>query len=81
MPYYYIIIAGGFPRPDTVSKRTGFRFHLPFRGCMQSAHFGPETAPAIEEFSSFEGANIGICDLYGDELIGDSDNSWNNQLL
>ncbi|KAI9585808.1 hypothetical protein GQX74_001655 [Glossina fuscipes] len=60
---------GGFPNLDPVNKRTQGRFELPFKGCLQDIQFGAEPNTLIKDFSTYQGENIGSCDLHGDEPI------------
>lgn len=60
---------GGFPNTESVSARTVGRFDEPFKGCLQDIQFGAEPNAVINDFSSYQGENIGSCDLHGDEPI------------
>lgn len=66
---YFIIVAGGFPNSESVSKRTQGRYEQPFKGCLQDIQFGAEPNALIKDFSTYQGENIGSCDLHGDETI------------
>lgn len=81
-------VSGGFPNPSSISNRTLSHFHKPFSGCLQDvqiSNFGGQSTksqalpPAqfttlnMQDFSTFEGANIGECELL-DEFV----NTYNN---
>ncbi|XP_068151971.1 protein eyes shut [Drosophila tropicalis] len=67
--YEDVFYLGGFPNMDAVSKRTKGRYYEPFKGCLQDIEFGGEPKAIINDFSSYQGENIGSCDLHGDEPI------------
>ncbi|XP_060644695.1 LOW QUALITY PROTEIN: protein eyes shut [Drosophila nasuta] len=67
--YEDIFYLGGFPKQESVSKRTQGRFFEPFKGCLQDIQFGAEPRAVISDFSAYQGENIGSCDLHGDEPI------------
>ncbi|XP_030556958.1 protein eyes shut, partial [Drosophila novamexicana] len=67
--YEDIFYLGGFPNQDSVSMRTQGRFFEPFKGCLQDIQFGAEPKAVINDFSTYQGENIGSCDLHGDEPI------------
>ncbi|XP_065356774.1 protein eyes shut-like isoform X2 [Calliphora vicina] len=67
--YEDIFYVGGFPNMESVSKRTQGRYEQPFKGCLQDIQFGAEPNALIKDFSTYQGENIGSCDLHGDEPI------------
>ncbi|KAH8419353.1 hypothetical protein KR222_006509, partial [Zaprionus bogoriensis] len=67
--YEDIFYLGGFPNQESVSKRTLGRYFEPFKGCLQDIQFGAEPTAIISDFSTYQGENIGSCDLHGDEPI------------
>ncbi|KAM7353986.1 eyes shut isoform 2-T8 [Cochliomyia hominivorax] len=67
--YEDIFYVGGFPNMESISKRTQGRYEQPFKGCLQDIQFGAEPNALIKDFSTYQGENIGSCDLHGDEPI------------
>nr|AAM50220.1 HL01481p [Drosophila melanogaster] len=67
--YEDVFYLGGFPNSDSVSRRTKGRFFDPFKGCLQDIQFGAEPTAIISDFSTYQGENIGSCDLHGDEPL------------
>ncbi|XP_058980715.1 protein eyes shut isoform X2 [Musca domestica] len=67
--YEDLFYLGGFPNLESVSKRTQGRYDQPFKGCLQDIQFGAEPNALIKDFSTYQGENIGSCDLHGDEPI------------
>lgn len=76
-------ILGGFPAPASISNRTLNHFQKPFSGCLQGiqiSNFNGQTTQQVtqpaqyssslnnQDFSMFEGENIGECELY-DEFV------------
>lgn len=77
------LIQGGFPVDVSISNRTLNHFNKPFSGCLQgvqisnfNGQMSPSsmtqpalyTAPNIQDFSVYEGENIGECELF-DEFV------------
>lgn len=74
------VFVGGFPSNTSLVNQTMNHFHKPFSGCLQGIHISSFSnknsnqlqlhAPqlVVQDFSSFEGENIGECELY-DEFV------------
>lgn len=63
------IFSGGVP--DNVFKKftnSNLFNSNNYRGCIRDFSFGNDADLQIEDFSVYEGQNIGVCDLY-DEFL------------
>lgn len=58
------LFTGGFSDDKSIQSKTRNKFSTPFKGCIQDINFENESTPHQHDFSSYEGENIGECELY-----------------
>lgn len=63
-------LTGGFPHNISVSSHTNSIFYQPFKGCLDDIDFGNGFIAQQDDFSLFEGRNIGECAQF-DEFTND----------
>lgn len=63
---FIFLLSGGFPDGESIQNRTSNRFSKAFIGCLHDITFGNDLTSQISDFSSYDGENIGSCDVYDD---------------
>ncbi len=62
---FFFKFSGGTPPTLPISNLTINKFSLSFSGCLQDIAFGSDPQVyRIEDYSQYEGENIGACELY-----------------